>query len=232
MPNTHTMTYKHQWVDGEDVSLPVGKVVCVGRNYAEHAKELNNPVPTEPLLFMKPATSLVAFSDAINLPTGFGDVHYESEIAILIGKQLSTDSEGGLPSQVQAEASIAGVAAALDLTLRDLQSQLKDKGQPWEKAKAFDGSCPISGFVRPEQVENFTDLTIALEMDGKQVQSGCAQDMLTPISELLCYITQFFTLMPGDVVLTGTPKGVGPITSGQKLKLQLTDKFVFDGQTC
>ncbi|MFC3151975.1 fumarylacetoacetate hydrolase family protein [Litoribrevibacter euphylliae] len=231
MLKTNVTEYRHQWLGGEEIPLPVGKVVCVGRNYAEHAKELNNPIPTEPLLFMKPSTSLVPFSESISIPKGFGEVHYESEIAILIGKRLSVDVGGQLPDQASVGGAIEGVAASLDLTLRELQSDLKSKGQPWEKAKAFDGACPVSQFVKPELVGSLTDLTIGLAMDGVQVQSGCSKDMLTPIVELLRYITQFFTLMPGDVVLTGTPKGVGQIQPGQQLTLQLGADFRFDAQT-
>jgi len=224
--------YEYKWQGGEAVSLPLGKVVCVGRNYAEHAKELNNPIPTEPLLFMKPATSLVDFAKPVKIPTGFGEVHYESEISILIGSRLSINEDGSLPSQEQAKQAICGVGAALDLTLRDLQSKLKEKGQPWEKAKAFDGSCPVSAFVPVEQAGDLFDMSIALEIDGVQVQSGSSKDMLTSVYSLLSYIAQFFTLMPGDVVLTGTPKGVGRIEANQSLKLSLNDKLEVESSTC
>ncbi len=212
--------YKHQWLDGSDVALPSGKVVCVGRNYAEHAKELNNPIPTEPLLFMKPATSLVDFTNPVLIPKGFGTVHYEAEISVLIGKRLSvcTDADVALDS-------VTGVGAALDLTLRDLQSDLKSKGQPWEKAKAFDGACPVSPFVSTAMIPDFEDIKISLKIDEALVQSGSSEEMLTGVSDLLCYISTFFTLEPGDIVLTGTPKGVGAITEGRKLTLGLADQF-------
>jgi 2-keto-4-pentenoate hydratase/2-oxohepta-3-ene-1,7-dioic acid hydratase in catechol pathway len=219
--------YQHQWLGGELVSLPVGKVVCVGRNYAEHAKELNNPIPTEPLLFMKPASSLVAFDGDLSLPTRLGEIHYESEIAVLIGERLSSDN---VSSEAIAR-SIVGVAAALDLTLRDVQSTLKEKGQPWEKAKAFDGACPISAFVPISEVSDLTDLDIALDIDDRRVQQGNAKEMLTPIAELLRYIVQYFTLMPGDVVLTGTPKGVGALSGNQALTLHLANRFSFSART-
>jgi len=224
--------YEHKWQSGEAVSLPVGKVVCVGRNYAEHAKELNNPIPTEPLLFMKPSTSLVDFSKPVKIPAGFGEVHYESEISILIGSRLSINEDGSLPSQEQAKQAICGVGVALDLTLRDLQGQLKEKGQPWEKAKAFDGSCPVTAFVPVDQAGDLFDMSIALEIDGVQVQSGSSKDMLTPVYALLSYISQFFTLLPGDVVLTGTPKGVGKISSGQSMVLTLDGRYQVTSKSC
>jgi 2-keto-4-pentenoate hydratase/2-oxohepta-3-ene-1,7-dioic acid hydratase in catechol pathway len=220
---THSSEYTHRWKGGEEISLPVGKVVCVGRNYAEHAKELNNPVPKEPLLFMKPATSIVDFEQPIQIPTQFGEVHYESEIAILIGEKLSSADM----SLDAIQRSIYGVGASLDLTLRELQSSLKEKGQPWEKAKAFDGSCPLTSFVQKDQISSLSDLSIALTIDEQLVQSGSSSDMLTPIVDLLAYITRFFTLMPGDVVLTGTPKGVGAITPDQSLTLILGDALAW-----
>ncbi|GLQ30607.1 fumarylacetoacetate hydrolase family protein [Litoribrevibacter albus] len=230
MSKTQRVAYKHQWQGGEEIPLPVGKVVCVGRNYAEHAKELNNPIPTEPLLFMKPATSLVDFSQPVKVPQGFGEVHYETEIAILIGEPIIAQ-DGELPSLADCEKAILGVAGALDLTLRDLQSQLKEKGQPWEKAKAFDGSCPIGGFVKPSELSDLSDLDVSLDIDGNRVQSGNSSDMLTPILQLLRYTSQFFSLMPGDVVLTGTPKGVGQILPGQTLSLSLDQTFTFQSVT-
>lgn len=222
------ISYRHTWLDGKDIPLPVGKVVCVGRNYAEHAKELNNPIPTEPLLFMKPSSSIVSLEQEVPIPTRFGEVHYESEIAILIGEPLSAIYS----SDDDVIKAISGVGVALDLTLRELQSELKSKGQPWEKAKAFDGSCPLSSFVPMNKIPALTDLGIALEIDGAEVQRGTSADMLTPIVSLLHYIVQYFTLVPGDVVLTGTPKGVGKILPGQSLRLKLADEFEFSTTTC
>ena len=204
--------YKHNWKDGKQIDLPVGKVVCVGRNYAEHAKELNNPVPTEPLLFMKPASSLVPLSTPIVLKDGFGSVHYEAEIAVLIGEKLTSASES------EAAGSIVGVGVALDLTLRELQSQLKEKGHPWEKAKGFDGSCPLSDFVPSEVISDWQDIPVQLHINDELKQDGSSAQMLNGILPLLAYISTFFTLEPGDVVITGTPAGVGQLESGMELK--------------
>lgn len=208
------MTYQHQWVDGRATEWPLGKVVCVGRNYAEHAAELNNPVPSQPLLFIKPASAVVPMSAPLHLPTGQGDVHYETELAILIGQPLTRASES------DALAAVAGVGLALDLTLRDLQSDLKSKGHPWERAKAFDGACPLSPFL-PLQGADLDDLGFSLAVDGTVQQRGHTADMITPVLKLIAHISETFSLHPGDVVLTGTPAGVGKLKPGQHLELEL-----------
>jgi 2-keto-4-pentenoate hydratase/2-oxohepta-3-ene-1,7-dioic acid hydratase in catechol pathway len=205
-------------VDGVPVSLPLGKVVCVGRNYAEHAKELNNPVPTEPVLFIKPSTALVTLDGPVAIPTAWGACHFEAEMTILIDQPLTNCSEQ------QAADAIAGIGIALDLTLRDLQAELKQKSLPWEKAKAFDGACPISAFVTTPAVELQVQ-QIQLRQNGELKQNGNSSDMLTPVLPLLAYISQFFTLQPGDIVLTGTPAGVGPLTLGDELQLSLSNKI-------
>lgn len=210
--------YQHQWKDGTPVHLPLGKIVCVGRNYAEHAKELNNPVPAEPLLFIKPATSAVHVTRPLNLGANQGQMHFETELAVLIGKPLTNASAS------EAQTAVLGYGLALDLTLRDLQNQLKEKGHPWERAKAFDGACPLSPFVAAEHFRN-DHITFSLDINEKRQQSGDTRDMLFPIIPLLVHISSHFTLLPGDVVLTGTPKGVGPLHPGQTLVLQLEDKL-------
>jgi len=210
------MTYQHRFADGSLVNLPMGKVVCVGRNYAEHAKELNNPVPTEPLLFIKPASAVVDMAEPLVLPTGRGAVHYETEIAVLIGETLS-----GSVSETEAQAAILGVGLALDLTLRELQDDLKSKAHPWERAKAFDGACPLSMFVRREQAGDLTSLPLQLTINGELRQEGTSADMLTPIVALLRHIAPVFSLLPGDVVITGTPKGVGPLNAGDELNASI-----------
>ena len=211
------MQYKHR-INQKKSSLPIGKVVCVGRNYAAHAKELDNPVPNEPVLFLKPATALVDLCQPIVIPKQMGSCHYETELAILIGQRLS---RGCTEKQVQL--AIEGVGLALDLTLRDLQQQLKSNGLPWEKAKAFDGACPLSKFISPDNIENLQDLNIKLWQNGELRQDGQTAQMLTPVLSLIIYATQFFTLEPGDIILTGTPSGVGPLQSGDQLRLALSD---------
>ncbi len=214
------MTYQHQYVDGSVIDLPMGKVVCVGRNYAEHARELNNPVPTEPLLFIKPATSVVPMTPPIKLVQGRGPVHYETEIALLIGAPLS-----GLVSEEEAEAAIIGVGLALDLTLRELQDQLKAKSHPWERAKAFDGACPLSPFVPKAQAGDLHALSLQLDINGERRQQGSAAEMITPIVALVRHIANQFSLLPGDVVITGTPAGVGVLNPGDELTLVIAGKL-------
>lgn len=207
------MPYHHSFTNGTQSDLPMGKVVCVGRNYAEHARELNNPIPSEPLLFIKPATAVVPMAEPVRLPEGRGAVHYETEIALLIGKPLS-----GAVSAEQAREAIVGVGLALDLTLRELQDELKAKGHPWERAKAFDGACPLSRFVDPAGLD-LTELPLALTINGTLRQQGSSSQMITPITALLQHIAQVFTLLPGDVVITGTPAGVGVLSGDDVLEL-------------
>ena len=211
------MSYQHQYLDGTRIHFPMGKVVCVGRNYAEHAKELNNPVPTEPLLFIKPGSCVVALDDSFSIPNDErGAVHYEAEIAVLIGKPLSRK-----PNAEEVLDAISGFAPALDLTLRELQDKLKAKAYPWEVAKSFDGACVLAPFVPGDAVEDLSDLGIRLSLNGELRQDGNSRDMLNPILPLIQHICGHFSLQAGDVILTGTPVGVGPLTAGDTLELEL-----------
>jgi len=198
-----------------DFASPVSKVVCVGRNYVAHAKELNNPVPSQPLLFIKPNTSLVRLQSEIKIPVGGSDCHHELELSILIGDRLKD------ATPQQCINGIAGVGLALDLTLRELQSQLKKSGKPWEKAKGFDGACPVSGFLPFDQGLDLSSLEFAMKKNGKLVQQGYSNNMIFPVDVLLSDISNHFTLLPGDIVLTGTPEGVGELNAGDELKLSL-----------
>lgn len=208
--------YQHQFLDGSQFPHALGKIVCVGRNYADHARELNNPVPKQPLLFIKPATAAVAMDQPIAIPASLGACHHELEMAILIGRELSAAQE------TDCLVAIAGIGLGIDLTLRDIQSRLKEKGQPWERAKAFDGSCPLSAFCEFAG-RDIQQLDLKLWRNGELQQQGNTRDMLFPVSHLLSDISQCFTLLPGDVVMTGTPAGVGPLLSGDHLKLELAD---------
>ena len=209
------MAYQHRYLDGSPLDLPAGKVVCIGRNYLEHIRELNNAVPETPILFMKPSTSLAALDEPIHLPIGRGECHHEVELAVLVGRELrNADAE-------TARRAVAGYGVALDLTLRDVQSELKKKGHPWETAKAFDGSCPLSPFLKPEAVPDPQATDLALQVNGDIRQRGNTRQMMVGILELMAHISTHFTLRPGDVVLTGTPAGVGPLHSGDELILGL-----------
>ena len=211
------MSYQHQYIDGTRIHFPLGKVVCIGRNYAEHAKELNNPVPTEPLLFIKPGSCVVGLDGGFSIPDDRGSVHYEAEIAVLIGKPLSRT-----PNEEEVLDAISGFAPALDLTLRDVQSKLKDKGHPWEIAKSFDGACVLAPFVPGDTVADLTAIGIRLTINGEVRQDGSSAEMIFPIVPVIQEMAGHFNLQPGDVILTGTPAGVGPLNKGDELVLDLS----------
>lgn len=210
------MSYHHLSVSGNQIELPTGKVVCVGRNYADHIQELNNSVPDEPLLFIKPNTALADMNTSLLIPPG--NCHNELEVALLIAKPLQV---GTSYSTEEVISSLWGVGLALDLTLRDKQSELKQKGHPWERAKAFDNSCPLSGFVPCDEVSELQNIAFELLVNGDIRQSGNTRLMLNNCIALIREILTCFTLLPGDVVLTGTPKGVGPLHSGDKLSARM-----------
>ena len=218
------MSYQHKWLSGKTVDLPVGKVVCVGLNYANHVAEMNSQLQEQPLLFMKPATAVVDMSERFAIPEGLGDVHHELEIAILIGETLTN------VNQQQVQQAIVGVGLALDLTLRDVQKQLKNQGQPWERSKAFDGSCPLSGFVSVDKIGDLQNIDIELVVNDETRQAGNSSHMLFPILPLIENISQSFTLQPGDVVLTGTPEGVSPLVSGDKVEVKMGDLIQVSSQ--
>lgn len=209
--------YRHQWYDkSSTVEWLPGKVVCVGRNYAAHARELNNPVPTEPILFMKPATAMVSMAEPFTIPSNRGVVHFETEMALLIGKTLTAANEE------ECLEAIAGVGLGFDLTLRELQDGLKAKGHPWEVAKAFDGGCPLSGFVPVTESLAWDNVQLQMNCNGESRQDGNSADMITPVAQLLAYTSQIFTLQAGDVIMTGTPAGVGPLQAGDQLQARLS----------
>ncbi len=197
----------------------IGKVVCVGRNYAEHARELGNEVPSSPLLFMKPTSSIVSMDNDIVRPnvTLYGDTHYEAELCI----QLSADLNAA--SIEQAKRAIGGITLGLDLTLRDMQSQLKAKGQPWERAKCFNGACVLGTWIDPKPFGDLRQLQYQLYINNELKQEGDTALMLFPIYDLLAEISHAFSLQAGDVVMTGTPSGVGILQSEDKLRLVLSE---------
>ncbi|WP_434573089.1 fumarylacetoacetate hydrolase family protein [Pseudomonas sp. Z3-6] len=217
------MSYQHQYVDGTRIHFPLGKMVCIGRNYAEHAKELDNPVPTEPLLFIKPGSCVVPLESGFSIPADRGSVHYEAEIAVLIGKPLSTK-----PSVEEVLDAISGFAPALDLTLRDKQAELKAKGLPWEVAKSFDGAAVIAPFVSKDTFADLTDIPVRLTINGEVRQDGNSSLMLNPIVPMIQYMAGCFSLQAGDVILTGTPAGVGPLNAGDELILELPGASRFE----
>ncbi|RWR03786.1 hypothetical protein ED28_02020 [[Pantoea] beijingensis] len=208
--------YQHRNWQGELLDFPVGKVVCVGSNYAMHIKEMGSATPDEPVVFIKPESALCDLREPISIPKDFGAVHHEVELAVLIGATLKQATEEHVSR------AIAGYGLALDLTLRDIQAKLKKAGQPWEKAKAFDYSCPLSGFIPTAKfTHDPQNVELKLIVNGEVRQQGSTAEMIHKILPLIAYMSKYFTLRAGDVVITGTPAGVGPMLSGDKLELSL-----------
>lgn len=213
--------YQHQWWSGGAIGLPAGKAVCVGRNYAEHAKELNNPLPVRPLLFLKPATAFAPLSPQFSIPPDRGECHHELEVALLIGKPLKNADEAAVRD------AVTGIGLCLDLTLRDRQAELKAAGHPWEEAKAFDGALPVSPFVPVSEFADWTTLRFSLQINGQLRQQGDMRDMLNPALPLVAAMSRIFTLQPGDVICTGTPAGVAALHVGDSLQLELDGRYPF-----
>ena len=213
------MQYQHRTVAGDTIALPVGKVVCIGQNYQDHIAEMQSKTAPQALFFIKPSTALCALTPAFSIPQQQGAVHNETELAVLIGKPLKQADFAAVND------AIWGYSLALDLTLRDVQSELKQLGRPWEIAKGFDGACPVAGFVEKNQLQHPQQLEFRLTVNGQLRQDGNTANMIRGISQLIAEMSQHFTLLPGDIVLTGTPAGVGPLHSGDTLQLQLADVF-------
>ncbi|MCS3422915.1 2-keto-4-pentenoate hydratase/2-oxohepta-3-ene-1,7-dioic acid hydratase in catechol pathway [Rahnella sp. BIGb0603] len=212
--------YQHRDWHGALLDFPVNKVVCVGNNYAEHIKEMGSQISAEPVVFIKPETALCDIRQPLAIPKDLGAVHHEVELAVLIGTPLKQATEDRVAN------AIAGYALALDLTLRDLQTKFKAAGQPWEKAKGFDGSCPISGFIPVSEFGDAQQADLQLFVNGETRQEGNTRNMLTPLLPLIAYMSRYFTLRAGDIILTGTPQGVGPLKAGDEIVATLNGKSV------
>ena len=186
-----------------------GKIVCVGRNYQEHAKELGNEVPAEPLLFLKPPSSIVWSGEAIRVPAASTRVEHEGEIGVIVGRTLTNVSEG------DASRSIRSIVAVNDVTARDLQ---KTDGQ-WTRAKGFDTFCPLG--EESSTLPDLDSLTVVARVNGVERQRGKSSEMVFSIPSLLAYISRIMTLEPGDLVATGTPAGVGPLVAGDVVEVEI-----------
>ena len=201
----------------ERLRAAIGKVVCVGRNYAAHAQELGNEVPTAPILFMKPASSVVSIRQGVVCPNPalYGETHYEAELCVQLTADLSA------ATIEEAKQAIGGVTLGLDLTLRELQTELKEKGHPWERAKCFDGACVLGDWLDPQVFDDFKNVHYQLTINNDLKQDGDSALMLFPVYELLANISHAFSLQAGDVIMTGTPSGVGALQVGDQLSLKL-----------
>ncbi|CAI9597083.1 unnamed protein product [Staurois parvus] len=187
------------------------KIICVGRNYAEHAKELKNEVPTEPVLFLKSPSAYVREGAPVLLPYYTNNLHHEVELGVVIGK-------GGTNiAQSHAMDHVEGYALCLDMTARDIQDQCKKKGLPWTLAKAFDTSCPVSDFISKETIKDPHNLKIWLKVNDDLRQEGHTSSMIFSIPFLISYISRIITLEEGDLILTGTPKGVAAVGENDEM---------------
>ena len=197
------------------------KIICIGRNYINHAKELNNPIPEKPMFFLKPETSLLLKNRPFYYPDFSKEIHYETEIVIKINR-LGKHIEEQFAHRYYSE-----IGLGIDFTARDLQRECKAKGHPWEIAKAFEHSAPISeNFINKEDLPE--NINFRLEFNGKIVQNGNTKDMIFSVDKIISYVSQFFTLKIGDLIFTGTPAGVGEIKIGDNLKGYIEDKLMFD----
>lgn len=198
------------------------KIICVGRNYIDHIDELKNERPTEPLLFMKPDTALVLRKFPFVIPDFTNDVHYEVEVVVKINKV------GKYIEQKFAHKYYDEVSLGIDFTARDLQASLKEKGLPWEKAKAFDQSAVVGDFFSKTELINLEDTSFELLKNGEVVQKGSTSQMIWSIDELISHISKYFTLKTGDLIFTGTPAGVGRVNPNDILTGIIEDRKMFE----
>lgn len=193
------------------------KIICVGRNYAAHARELKNDIPSEPVIFLKPDTALLPGRNPFFLPDFSNDIHHELELVVRISR-LGKNIEERFAHRYYREVSVG-----IDFTARDIQADCKSKGLPWEIAKAFDGSAPVGKMTGLEGLD-VQDLEITLEKNGTVVQSVNTRHMLFTVNTIITYVSRFFTLKIGDLIFTGTPAGVGPVKRGDELVAKLNGK--------
>lgn len=188
------------------------KIICIGRNYADHARELGNQVPSEPVVFLKPQSAILSHKHPFYIPEWTQEVHHEVELVVKIDRLGKTISEAHAPRYY------SEVSLGLDLTARDVQTRLKAKGHPWERAKAFDGSAVIGQFVSLEQLgKDVQDLSFSLTNHGETLQEGQTKDMLFSVNRLIAEVSKFMTLKVGDLLFTGTPAGVAAVQPGDRL---------------
>ncbi len=198
------------------------KIICIGRNYSEHAKELNNPLPEKPVFFMKPDSSILKNNKPFFLPDFSQDVHYEVELVLKISKL------GKNIDEKFADRYFNEIGIGIDFTARDLQKECKSKGLPWEIAKAFENSAPLGKFLPKENFSDLGDIKFHLNINDQTVQMGTSRDMIFSFNKLISYLSQFFTLKTGDLIFTGTPAGVGPVHKNDHLLAYIEDKLLLD----
>ena len=198
------------------------KIICIGRNYIEHAHELNNPVPAEPVFFMKPETALIRAGLPFFYPDFSKDVHFEVELVLHISKL------GRHINEKFAHTYYDKIGIGIDFTARDVQTICKQKGLPWELAKAFDGSAPVSKFIHKENFNDIYDINFSLQKNNETVQKGNSGMMIFNFEKIIAYVSRFVTLKIGDLIFTGTPAGVGPVIKEDNLKAYIEDEILLD----
>lgn len=198
------------------------KIICIGRNYKEHALELNNPVPEKPMIFMKPSTSILKNGGTLYYPEFTTNLHFEIELVLKISKN------GKYISEKYAHTYYNEIGIGIDFTARDLQDECKKNGHPWEVAKAFDNAAALGEFINKDDFEDIHDISFSLEKNGECVQEGNSKDVIFSFDYLVAYSSQFFTLQKGDLIFTGTPKGVGPVIIGDTLVGKINKKSLLN----
>jgi 2-keto-4-pentenoate hydratase/2-oxohepta-3-ene-1,7-dioic acid hydratase in catechol pathway len=198
---------------GSRVYTP-NRIFCVGMNYVEHIRELKNEIPSSPVIFMKPPTCLVATGGTVTFPPHGNELHYETELVVLIG------TKGKPRTHQEAQQAIGGLSLGLDMTLRDTQQKLRSKGKPWELCKAFENSAPVGEFSPPPVSVDLNNLEFTGTVNGKLRQHGNTSDLVFPITTLIQYLAGIWTLLPGDLLYTGTPQGVGAVQRGDRLTVE------------
>jgi 2-keto-4-pentenoate hydratase/2-oxohepta-3-ene-1,7-dioic acid hydratase in catechol pathway len=201
---------------GTSSPVAVGKLLCIGRNYADHAAEMQRAVPEKPMVFLKPASALVRTGEAVRLPSQSTNVHHEIELVAVVG------TEGKDIPEDEALDHVAAYAVGLDMTARDLQQEAKEQRHPWSVAKGFDTFAPLGPLTPAAAVDDPQALTLRLTVNGEVRQEASTERLFFPVRELVHYCSQIFTLSPGDLLYTGTPAGVGPVHSGDELRATAT----------
>jgi len=200
----------------DDRTVSIGKLLCIGRNYADHAAEMEREVPDAPMVFLKPSTAVIRTGDTVRLPPQSQDVHHEVEMVAVIGRK------GRNIPQAKALDHVAGYAVGLDMTARDLQNTAKEQRHPWSVAKGFDTFAPLGPIVAASSIDTPQALTLQLRVNDEIRQEASTEHMIFPVAELVQYCSQIFTLEPGDLLYTGTPSGVGPVEDEDVLEASLS----------
>lgn len=209
-------------VRGTGAALPVGKIVAIGANYTDHIEEMGLEIPSEPMIFLKPSTSIIEEGDDLVFPAGGSLLHYEVELGLVIGRECKD------AAQEDAGGFISAYFLGLDMTLRDVQADAMKRGWPWSTSKGFDGACPLTEALPLEDAAHLDGLELGLSVNGEVRQRSTTANMIWGPSKLVEIVSGFFTLEPGDLIMTGTPAGVGAVNRGDVMKAWLADELTLE----